>query len=108
MLDDNTNVVSEKPIGTIYPMYNLILPKEEVSVILVNGIIYIGSMEYKAKNFSFYPDNAFTSGAIYVERNVSWFKALIRDYLKGIVFFKSLRIKNMMMEEMTLARFKTK
>lgn len=94
LLDDTTNVY-KNPNGTYNYLYNLVLEGMNISVSLVNNLLYFAeSKDFTRRKFTPYVDDAKNYGAMYCEKKCKHFNQIRLYFLNDKVMYESLKIKN--------------
>lgn len=94
MLDDTTNVITN-PKGTYKYLYNILLDGYNISVYLVNNLLFFSKCkDYTRIIYTPYLDDAKTGNAIFCEKSFRVFKLIKKYFLANQVMYETLHIKN--------------
>lgn len=98
MLDDTTNVIKD-PKGNYNYLYNLMLEGLNISVYLVNNLMYLCySKDYTRTSYTPYVEDAKKYGAIFCEKTFRHFKVISKYFMQDKMMFEHLKIKNAIIE----------
>lgn len=94
MLDDTTNVMN-KPNNTYHYLYNIILEGMNISVGMVNNLLYFSlSSDTNKKTYTPYVEDAKKYNAMFCDKTFRYFKHIQKYFLNNMVMYESLKIKN--------------
>jgi hypothetical protein len=103
MLDDTTNVVPN-PKGRKNLMFNISLDGMLIAVSNFNNLLYFEqSNDYSRVAYTPYVSDAQTNGAIFVDKNFTYFNTIYKRFINNQVMYQTLKIKNAIIE---LVRYK--
>lgn len=101
MLDDMTNVIENPPFKTKHYLFNIVLNENNIEVSLVNGLLWFDSCnDYTRRSYTPYVENAKMYHSTYCEKTFRYFKMIQKYFMKNMVMYRSLIIKNAIIEFM--------
>lgn len=94
MLDDYTNVMTQ-PNAPYHHLYNLVLEGHNISVGMVNGLLYFSNCkDFTRKLFTPYVEDSKKFNAMFCEKTFRYFKHIQKYFLNNQVMYETLKIKN--------------
>ena len=104
---DNLNGVEEPPTNAIKKFqYNLKLETILIGVWNINGLTYFGDaiVNQATRTYSPMSNDCFANNYIYIDYKNLYWKHRMDDYVNGRLRFKSLKIKNALLETFNLIK----